>query len=144
MQKKASEKKKKEQAKAERERTEQELIDEERRRKEQDEFAASTWKLLGKGKDVYLNKGGFFQGVGFLDMSEEDFLDADTVDVAANWDEATRASFNPGISFVLYNQKRWVIAKHSKTSQNVVMGIKDPMFVRPEDEARVMDASMLP
>jgi hypothetical protein len=103
---------------------------------------AELVRQFGNALQGRMTKNGYMQGDGYLDMSEADCREAETVDMIVNWNEETRVGVPDNISFVSYHQKLWVIAKHSKDPVIIVLGIRDPKFFKPTD--RIMDASMWP
>ena len=66
-------------------------------------------------------------GEGYTEMTAEDIADAKTVDLVVNMNEATRDP--PGIGYIKFSGRVFVVSKHGVTGQIVVLGIRDPKYL---------------
>ena len=62
-------------------------------------------------------------------MSKEDVSDGKTIDLIINFNQATRDQYPPGMGYVSFQNKTFVVGKHGVTGQIVVLGIRDPKFL---------------
>ena len=76
-------------------------------------------------------------GEGYTEMTAEDVADAKTVNLFMNMTEVTRDQYPPGIGYVEFSEKIFVVAKHGVTGQIVVLGIRDPKRLFGSEELLV-------
>ena len=90
-----------------------------------------AFNLSGK---TFHSPEGYMIGEGYTEMTAEDVANAKTIDLIMNLNEATRDQYPPGIGYVKFSEKTFVVAKHGVTGQIVVLGIRDPNCLSGSEE----------
>lgn len=75
-------------------------------------------------------------------MTSYDVQVAEALELVLNVDEV-RERTREGISYFIFEDKTFVVAKHSGTGRCVVLGLKDPSTLTADDTAVITEVTML-